>query len=135
MTAKLTFVDPLEGEIEGFPLKRLLERIEEASPAYWNAGAGGGLLYRGPVDRNRTMEIYLVPGRGFLLIADTDGGPLAATLREPPAGEGAETILVGGDPMRISLRQCLPIGDAAAAIAYFAEHGGRAPDYLWLPKD
>jgi len=135
MAAKLTFVDPLEGEIEGFPLETLLQRIEEADPAYWNAGAGGGLLYRGPVDRNRTMEIYLVPGRGFHLICDTGGGPLAATLRDVPDCDPVESILVGGDPMRISRRQCLPIQGAAAVIACFAEHGRRAPDYLWLPKD
>src|SRR4051812_38339137 len=135
MAARLTFVDPLAGEIEGFPLETLLARVEEARPDYWNAGAGGGLLYRGPVERDRTMEIYLVPGCGFHLIADTGGGPRAATVRGKGGGGGFETIIVGGDPMRISRRQCLPTAEATAAIAYFAEHGRQAPNHIWLPRE
>ncbi|HEX5182272.1 MAG TPA: hypothetical protein VFW19_03865 [Allosphingosinicella sp.] len=133
--AALTFVDPLAGEIGDFPLATLIERVEAADPDYWNAGAGGGLLYRGPVARDCTMAIYLVPGHGFHLVCDTDGEALAATLRGDSDGRAARTINVGGDPMRISLRQCLPIHAAAAAILYFAERGRRTPDHEWLPRD
>jgi len=134
---RLTWVDPLAGELEGFPFERIAEAIRRADGGYWNSGGGGGLLYYGPVEDDRAIEVYLVPGDGFHLVyAGPDvSEPLAATRGAAPPGPARATINVGGDPRAVSRRQCLPPAEAEAVLRHFARTGRRSADVAWLPQE
>jgi Immunity protein Imm1 len=132
----LTYSGPTGPETGDYPLEHLIERIRDGGSGHWNRGAGGGILYYGPVHEDRTLSIYFVPGEGFhLVFATGDTEPLAASLPAAPPGEKYRSIDVGGDPVAISRRQCLAPERAEAVVRHFAEHGTMTPEVEWLPQE
>ena len=128
----LTYYDPLGEEHRRYSISDLIALIRKAGTSYWNAGSGDAALYYGPVQDSRKIQIYFVPRHGFHLVYFGGGeAPLGAEPSTPPAHPKWATIHVGGDPVRISTRQCLGRDEAAKVLRHFAEHGRASPDQRW----